>query len=205
MFISDAHRDVLAEVVNIGVGQAAGSLNSILDTHVDLSVPDLKILEKGQLSEELNILGGRSVASVVLRFEGTVPGQAALIFPPESAVNLVNLLMSQESMADYMDLDAMRREALTEIGNIVLNAVLGHFANFLKLNLDYSIPDFMMKSDINSIFHLDKTDEEFVIILAKTHFVMSEHSIGGDILLFFGIDSLKSLIQVVEAVINGET
>lgn len=202
MFISDVQRDVLTEVVNIGVGQAASSLNSILDTHVDLSVPELKIVEKEQLSDELNILGGRSLASVVLRFEGTVPGQAALVFPPESAVNLVNLLMSQESMADYMDLDAMKREALTEIGNIVLNAVMGHFANFLKLSLDYSIPDFMLESDINSIFHLDKTDKEYVIILAKTHFVMSEHSIGGDILLFFGIDSIKSLAKAIENIIN---
>ncbi|MFP4084759.1 MAG: chemotaxis protein CheC [Desulfonatronovibrio sp.] len=202
MFITDMQRDVLTEVVNMGVGQAASSLNSILDTHVELSVPELKIVEKGELSDELSILGGRSLASVVLRFEGTVPGQAALVFPPESAVNLVNLLMSQEGMADYRDLDAMKREALTEIGNIVLNAVMGHFANFLKLNLDYSIPDFMLESDLNGIFHLDRTDKEYVIILAKTHFVMSEHSIGGDILLFFGIDSMKSLAQAIENIIN---
>ncbi|MFW6005567.1 MAG: chemotaxis protein CheC, partial [Desulfonatronovibrionaceae bacterium] len=189
-------------VVNIGVGQAARSLNSILDTHVDLSVPELKIVVQDKVMQEMASLTKSSLASVILRFEGAVPGQAALLFPPESAVNLVNLLVPDKDEIEDLDMDAMRGEALTEIGNIVLNAVLGHFANFLKLNLDYSIPDFMFESDISEIFNLQHVEGEFAIILARTHFVISEHSIAGDILLFFGIDSMNSLVQAIEKVIN---
>ncbi|MCA1742892.1 MAG: chemotaxis protein CheC [Desulfonatronovibrio sp.] len=202
MFFNDLHTDVLTEVVNMGVGQAASSLNSILDTHVDLSVPELKIVYREGGMDELSTLAKVSLASVVLRFEGSVPGQAALLFPPESAVNLVNLLVPDESNMDDMDLDAMRGEALTEIGNIVLNAVMGHFANFLKLNLDYSIPDFMFESDINEIFKLEHVEGEFAVILAKTHFVVSEHAISGDIILFFGIDSMQSLMAAIENVVK---
>ncbi|WP_045214757.1 chemotaxis protein CheC [Desulfonatronovibrio magnus] len=202
MQLSDVHKDVLTEVVNIGVGQAASSLNSILDTHVDLSVPELKIVSQDRVMNELAFLARSSLASVILRFEGAVPGQAALLFPPESAVNLVNLLVPEESNIEDMDLDAMRGEALTEIGNIVLNAVMGHFSNFLKLNLDYSIPDFMFESDINEIFNLNHVEGEFAIILARTHFVVEEHAIAGDILLFFGIDSMKSLTEAIDNVLN---
>lgn len=202
MVFNELHTDVLTEVVNMGVGQAASSLNSILDTHVDLSVPELKIVSRETGMDELSTLANISLASVILRFEGSVPGQAALLFPPESAVNLVNLLVPEESGIEDMDLDAMRGEALTEIGNIVLNAVMGHFANFLKLNLEYSIPDFMFESEINEIFRLDHVEGEFAVILAKTHFVVSEHSISGDILLFFGIDSMQSLMVAIENVVS---
>lgn len=202
MFFNDLHKDVLTEVVNMGVGQAASSLNSILDTHVDLSVPELRIINYGEGIEDLVSLTDVPLASVTLRFEGSVPGQAALLFPPESAVNLVNLLVPEESGMEDIDLDAMRGEALTEIGNIVLNAVMGHFANFLKLHLEYSIPDFMFKSDINEIFRLNQIEGKFVIILAKTRFVVSEHSISGDILLFFGIDSMQGLVRAIENVVS---
>ncbi len=195
--------DALKEVVNIGVGQAANTLNTILDTHVDLSVPELKIVDKGRVMDELESLTGTSLAGVILRFEGTLPGQAALLFPPDSAVNLVNLLVPDEYYHDT-DLDAMRGEALTEIGNIVINAVMGHFSNFLKLNLDYSLPDFRFESNIFDIFNLHQVEGSFAIILAKTHFVVAEHSISGDILLFFGIESMENLIQILEKIINNE-
>ncbi len=203
--LNDLHRDVLTEVINMGVGQGAKSLNTMLSTHVILSVPEIKLLNKETIHEELSYLKHSSLAIVLLRFSGSIPGQAALLFPPESAMNLVRLLVPEEEQEEDSDLDSMRSEALTEIGNIVLNNVMGNFSNFFHLSMEYSLPDFLFEADINDFLESGALDEGYTIILARTHFDVRKHSIAGDIMLFFGISSLENMIQLIEQAIKDQT
>ena len=198
--LNDLHRDALTEIINIGVGQAGNALNTMLAMHVELSVPEIKILQMQEAQKELSPLDDSSLASVVLRFSGSVPGKAALLFPPESALNLVTLLV-QEEPGDT-DLDSMRSEALTEIGNIVLNSVLGNFANFLHMDLEYSLPDFMFETGIHDLLEQEALDAGYAIILAKAHFKVSQHSIAGDILLLFGINSMAELSRLLDMLVK---
>ncbi len=201
--LNELHKDALTEIINIGVGQAGNSLNAMLAMHVELSVPEIRLLQMEQAQEELSLLNTSSLASVVLRFSGPVPGKAALLFPPESALNLVTLLV-QEEPGD-LDLDSMRSAALTEIGNIVLNSVLGNFANFLHMDLEYSLPDFMFESSIHDLLEQDIAENGYAVILAKAHFRVSEHSIAGDILLLFGISSMEELSRLLEIVVKEQS
>ena len=198
--LNDLHRDALTEIINIGVGQAGNALNTMLAMHVELSVPEIKVMQMQEAQKELSPLDNSSLASVVLRFSGSVPGKAALLFPPESALNLVTLLV-QEEPGDT-DLDSMRSEALTEIGNIVLNSVLGNFANFLHMDLEYSLPDFMFETGIHDLLEQEALDAGYAIILAKAHFKVSQHSIAGDILLLFGINSMAELSMLLDMLVK---
>lgn len=197
--LNDLHRDALTEIINIGVGQAGNALNTMLAMHVELSVPEIKVLEPEDVQQELAPLDKSSLATVILRFSGPVPGKAALLFPPESALNLVTLLV-QEEPGDT-DLDSIRSEALTEIGNIVLNSVLGNFANILSMDLEYSLPDFMFETSVHDLLQ-QEGGEGHSIILAKAHFKVREHSIAGDILLLFGINSMTELSSMLDMLVK---
>src|SRR6476469_1162167 len=72
MNLTAYQQDVLQEVVNIGVGRAAGVLDEMLCTHIRLQIPCIKILLPDQLKDKLEErLDGERVSAVGLGFRGS--------------------------------------------------------------------------------------------------------------------------------------
>ena len=90
---------------------------------------------------------GDEVATVHQIFSGPVAGDALLILNYDGALLLADLLCAHQN--DTSRLDPSGQEALTEVGNILLNACLGMFGNLLKVHVSFSVPR----------LHLEKLDE----------------------------------------------
>ncbi len=107
MNVTDYQLDALKELINIGVGRAAGMLNQILDNHVYLQVPDAKILSLMEIQEhKVAEFDVEKLSAVRLLFKGPFSGTASLVFPQDSAGKLVNILTGEEP--DAIDLDKTR-------------------------------------------------------------------------------------------------
>ena len=141
MNITKKQIEGLKELINIGVGRGASVLNTMLDSHIHLDVPSLKIMDSQSFAREIKKFGDHRLAAVELDFKGLFSGSAQLVFPTATASSLVTALAGEESV--HMDMDALRAGTLTEIGNIVLNGVIGSIANLLKLTFDYSVPIYL--------------------------------------------------------------
>jgi len=187
--------DALTELINIGVGRAAGMLNQIIEAHVYLQVPSIKIFSYAHLEQILNYVAATSLSVVRLAFKGSFSGTALLAFPPESASNLVNLLIGEES--DISDLDSIRVGALTEVGNIVLNGVMGSMSNILHERLMYSIPVYI-EDTIDHLLREDNLGADSAIILAETALHIEKLRIQGNIVLLFRVDLFNTLIKALE-------
>jgi len=192
--------DVLQELINIGIGKAAGMLNEMLDTHVILRVPVIRILSQQDLERELGEISRNTLSAVRMGFKGSFSGNALLLFPPDSANNLVSVLTGEESIED--DMDSIRMGTLTEIGNILINCVMGSISNVLGKQLSYSLPSYFEDSLLNMLQQNDDDAGNASIILARTHFIIEKHSINGDIILFFEVGSFDALIESVEQLIE---
>tara|TARA_B110000305_G_C19374156_1_gene606061 strand:- start:211 stop:456 length:246 start_codon:yes stop_codon:yes gene_type:complete len=51
MTFTEEHIDILTEILNIGIGKAANLLNEMMDAHIHIKAPALKILSFKQLME----------------------------------------------------------------------------------------------------------------------------------------------------------
>ena len=111
MTLTDLQRDALCEMVNIGVGRAASILNQMLEHPIHLQVPDVEILPVEELVQAFSTLTDVRLASVQMGFKGTFSGLALLLFPTNSASNLVTLLTGEEPGTP--DLDSLRAATLT--------------------------------------------------------------------------------------------
>ncbi len=192
--IKPYHFDLLQELINIGVGKAACMLNKMVKVHIELQVPRLEFYQLGVLMEDDEFKKIHSLSAVILGFNGTFAGTSALMFPPDSASNLVSIVIGQQDM--QADMDSMRIGTLQEVGNIVLNGVIGSIANILQEPLDYSTLDYC-EGAFNTI--LPEYDlENDTILLARTQFTLEEHSICGDILIVFQVGSFDSLIEALD-------
>ncbi len=187
--------DIITELINIGIGKGASVLNTMIDSPIILTVPFIKILTPLQLEEEIGIHDGKKLSTVNLPFKGNLTGNAQLIFPSESAVKLIDIFAGEES--DSEDMDSIRAGALCEIGNVVLNAVMGSLSNLLKFNLNYTVPNYI-DGFIREILPSSKNFSNVRIIMARAQFKIEKLAVNGDIVLFLEVGSFDKLLEAVD-------
>lgn len=186
--------DALKEIVNIGVGRAAASLNDMLDSPIVLEVPEVRVIDY----EELNKVAGAAAESfscVQLGFKSSFSGTAALVFPQASAVKLVAALTAEEP--DNSGLDGVMAGTLNEVGNIVINCVIGTIGNILERPFDFSLPNYF-HGTLKDLLHIDSTTDLQSILLVKTHFIVQQKHIEGNIFLVFETASFDALLAAID-------
>jgi len=199
MNISDAHLDYIKEVFNIGVGKGAKILNAMLQTHITLNVPEISVLENTddiKLSEE-----NTSLATVNLPFNGPLNGHCKLIFPTDSALKLVKEISGEEKILIEDDFDAITEGVLKEIGNIVLNSVIGVLCNYLEIQLKYSVPVFN-ESMVNDLIRDTFSEDGTVGLLARIHFLIESMDVQGDVMTVFKMGSFSQLLKLIDEKTN---
>ena len=199
MHLTPEQLDALQELLNIGVGRAAGSLNQMLEKPIRLYIPSIRIGPIEELRKEMDakVLGLQ--ASVQLPFHGSFSGSTCLLFPTQRAASLVTILTDEHQ--DQESLNSMKEARLTEIGNIVLNGVMGSLTNVLQHHLTYSIP-FYEETSIHQITQPTISDTPDIVLWAQTRFAIDDYNISGDILLLMGLQDLGCLLQAVNALLQ---
>lgn len=195
--ITPVQIDILKELINIGIGRAAGVLNEMINFHVQLTVPLVKVLTHSALMAEMEEFGSSRVASVQLGFMGPFSGTAALVFPPDSASKLVEVLTGEEPGTP--DLDSVRAGTLTEVGNIVINGVMGSIGNILKQRMSYSLPIYT-EDTINNLLMSASSDFNPMVLLVRTRFNVRQLQVEGNIILLFEVGSFDALIDAIDIV-----
>lgn len=190
--------DALKELINIGVGHGASTLNSMLRSHILLQVPFIKIISLEELRKEMETLGGDQLAAVGLKFKGCFSGTAELVFPSTSASKLITVLTDEDP--GTIDLDSVRAGTLCEVGNIVLNGVMGSISNILQLQLSYTVPSYM-EQGMESLSALADNGDNRAILLARTRFAAEELAIEGDIVLLFEVGGFGTFLDAIDTFI----
>ncbi|MEG3991023.1 chemotaxis protein CheC [Microcoleus sp. S28C3] len=201
MKLSARQLDALQELVNIGIGQAAGVLNDMIDSPIRLQIPHLQILTPTDVQQELEQhLNGEQIAAVQLKFTGSFGGIAQLVFPTNSAAMLVTMLTGEE--VGTHDLDSVKIGTLSEVGNIVINGVMGAISNVLQQRLNYSIPTYS-EGTIASLLRSGGLATDTVVLLAQTSFMIERLQIEGDIILIFNVNSFDTLLTAINQLAGG--
>jgi chemotaxis protein CheC len=191
--------DALQELINIGIGQAANLLNEMVESRIMLEVPTIQILNPVSLQQLLlQRFDGERLAAVRQAFKGSFNGTAELMFPRQSASTLVAVLTGEA--LDSPDLDVVKIGTLSEIGNIVINGVLGTISNLLASHLEFSLPIYVEDSVTNIVQSYNFRDS--TVILAQARFKVEQLEIIGDIVLIFEVTSFDALIEAIDKAIK---
>jgi len=129
---TDLQLDALRELANIGSGNAATALSSLLGRTIDVSVPSAVALP---LADAVDAVGApdAEVTGVVLPVGGDLEAMVLLLFPPADADELCGLLGVEPG-------SEVGLSALGEIGNILGSSYIGALASMVGLVLEPSPP-----------------------------------------------------------------
>ncbi len=195
MQLTEEQIDALKELINIGVGRATSVLNEMVDAYIKLQIPNIKVLTAQELQQELQQRFDDDILSAVqLSFNGSFRGMAELVFPRESASALVAILTGDD--LNSPDLDAVKIGTLSEVGNIIINGVMGTISNVLKQHMNYGLPQYT-EDKIDNLLSSDIQSND-AILLAQTRFIIEELQIIGDIILIFEVRSFDALLVAIE-------
>ena len=132
--------DAFREFVNIGVGKSAECLNKMFSSHISLNIPEIDLLQNSQTIRIKEINNCSNYSSVAMAFNGDLHGRAFLIFTSNSVNKLVSCLMDIDP--DSLEFKNAKTGVVTEIGNIVINSLVGSISNILQINIDYLMPKY---------------------------------------------------------------
>lgn len=135
--VSTTYFDVLKEIGNIGAGNATTALASMLQSKVDMKVPNVMVVEFKDVG---TLLGGeeQEMAGAYLGVEGDITGSILFLTKKEAALGVAKKLLG-EYCGD--ELGEMECSAVKEVSNIITGSYLNALATLTGLTIYPSVPD----------------------------------------------------------------
>lgn len=193
MNLDDLDLDALTEIFNLGVGQAAHAFSQIAGDAVSLTVPRVSVLSHEAVSQHLADSGHTSVSAVRQRFSGTIHSEAVLMFPADRGLQLVQMMVGGDLPLDQ--LAEMEQEALSEIGNILLNSVMASVADALQIELDGSLPTVEL-SQVGTVLRSSGASGG-VVLLIDIQFEVAAREVQGLLAFLLDVASQDALERLI--------
>ncbi|MHC1756174.1 MAG: chemotaxis protein CheC [Methanosarcina sp.] len=199
--LSDFEYGALKEIGNIGIGNSAVSLSSLVNSFVSTRVLDIKF----GLIENIPKVAGFSespVMGTLMRIKEDLNGYILVFFSENSAESLCLSLSGEEGKRDLTD--PTNLSLIEEISHILAGTYVNSLAKFLKLNLSISTPCAAYDMS-DSIFNSAVTEmgyiADFALIL-DAEFLIKEKKINGNVLTLLDPVSLSHLLKKINSMVN---
>lgn len=193
--MSDEYFDVLKELGNIGAGNATTALSQMMQCKVDMSVPQVRLMEFKELGK---IMGGEEIimAGIYLGIEGDIAGSIMFLLEKQAARHLVDKLMGMSMEGE--EFSEMEFSALKEVGNIITAAYLNSLSSLTGLRIQPSVPDLTvdMAGAILSVPAIEFGALGDKMLLIQTQF-FDEMVLDGYFILVPNLDSYGKILSVL--------
>ncbi|MBQ4225394.1 MAG: chemotaxis protein CheC [Oscillospiraceae bacterium] len=193
--LNDVQIDTLKEIGNIGQGNAASALSSIMGKMIDISVPNVKILD---FDKTVKYLGGEEqlVVGILFGITGEINGMLIQVLSETAACGMVNPLMN-DNISSLSELNNMNRSCLEEIGNILAGSYINAIASLTGMTIDISVPSLTidMAGAILSVPAVKFSMIGDKVLLIDDSFIIDNGELKSNIILIPEIESLSVLFS----------
>lgn len=197
--LNDIQIDVLREIGNIGAGNAATALATILDEKVEMSLPVVKIVD---FNSAVRILGNAEdlVVGVLVNFSGEAHGMIMFLLSMADAKEITSLLVRDEydtEENDGMTLSSLKLSAIKEIGNILSSSYIDSIATLTGLKISISVPHIAidMAGAIMSVPIIEFGALGDKVMYIEENFNGKTNSLRSHIIMFAEIETLKVIME----------
>lgn len=196
--LSDMQYDLLKELFNLGIGSAANSLSQLVNQEVVLSVPSIIIETSEQLAKRLG--EDNDVFSVSQEMDGPFTMNSLIVFTPEDSFDVVKLMLdphlSDETLAE------LQSEAMSEIGNIVLNACISVIAEALGESFAIQLPIFRDSNAANMLEATMKSKSDQLLSIF-VNMELKNNKVNGHLVFILNTDSMGNLYKTLNSMLEG--
>lgn len=188
--------DVLRELGNIGMGNAASSLAQMLSNKVEMAVPKADLVEKETAADYLHKLQTTSLG-IVLTLQGDLKGSIIHIFRKSFAERVINFFFPA-AIDSISDIDEMCMSVISEVGNITsasyVNAIAAMTGLFIDISTPLQCPN-LAEAVLNPSATNGGTDFSDKVLLIDNSFFIDREEIKSNLIFLPEVDSLNLIFE----------
>lgn len=192
---NDMHMDVMREIGNIGAGNACTALSSLLGRMIDMSVPNVQLVDSKVASE---YLGGTDNVVLGIRVDVKVDltGMMFHVVNKKFAEKIINTFYPKE-LTSVAELDDMDASVLNEMANITSGAYASAIASLAGFVVDIGTPS-QTSATVKDILMVPVNEigngSDQIIVIDET-FIMNEEQLKSNMILVLDPESLEKLFN----------
>jgi len=193
--LSEDQRDALAEIVNIGMGQAGAALAQVLGEFVILSVPRIRLVDSQAVPETLaELVGAETIVSAIRQpFHNHLHGEAIVVYDEHGCRDLADIMGHDECTDERVE-----QELLLDIGNILAGASLKGVAEQLQAELTFSPPSILATHvPVERLLNPETLDWSYSLLI-EVNFTLEARRFKGHLLIMLSEDSIDTLVQDID-------
>jgi flagellar motor switch protein FliN/FliY len=134
--MSDLDEDVLGEIGNISFGSAATALSTILNKKVEITTPQVHLVNRNNLSEEFPV----PHVSVLVNYTEGFQGSCMLVIKTRDASVIANLMMGGDGTNPAEQISDMEMSAVQEAMNQMMGSSSTAMSTVFNRRIDISPP-----------------------------------------------------------------
>ena len=195
--MTELERDVVREILNIGLARAADSFAVIAQEKVLLEVPSLDLMPGNGILDMVREIQQTNVA-IQSDIRGEFNGTTLMFFSGQHIQRLSRVCLRMDTPASTA-IDEMQESLLLEISNSITGALVTQLANILKARI-YGAPPTAPHGDIADSLHnllAAQPQVQPLIFSVITQFSDKENSVELPLMLFFDRPTFEKILEII--------
>ncbi|MBD2720867.1 chemotaxis protein CheC [Hymenobacter sp. BT189] len=196
--MTDLERDIIREILNIGLARAADSFAVIAQERVLLEVPNIDLLMSEDIMRKVREYQSRHVA-IQSDIRGDFNGTTLMFFSGQHIQRLSRVCLRMNA-PEALEVNELQESLLLEISNIITGALVTQLANILKANI-YGAPPTAPRGDIADMMQnlLPQQQLQPLIFSVITQFSDKDNMVELPLMLFFDRVTFAKILEIIRS------
>ena len=196
--MTELERDIIREILNIGLARAADSFAVIAQERVLLEVPNIDLLMSDDILHRVRDYQTSHVP-IQSDIRGDFNGTTLMFFSGQHVQRLSRVCLRMQT-TESLELNELQESLLLEISNIITGALVTQLANILKANI-YGAPPIAPKGDIaeNLQSLLPEQQLQPLIFSVITQFSDRDNTVELPLMLFFDRVTFGKILEIIRS------
>ena len=196
--MTELERDIIREILNIGLARAADSFAVIAQERVLLEVPSIDLLMSNDILERVREYQSRHVP-IQSDIRGDFNGTTLMFFSGQHVQRLSRVCLRMQT-TESLEVNELQESLLLEISNIITGALVTQLANILKANI-YGAPPVAPRGDIAETMQSLVPEQQLqpLIFSVITQFSDRDNMVELPLMLFFDRVTFEKILEIIRS------
>ncbi|MET4073423.1 chemotaxis protein CheC [Hymenobacter sp. UYCo722] len=196
--MTELERDIIREILNIGLARAADSFAVIAQERVLLEVPSIDLLMSNDILAKVREYQSRHVP-IQSDIRGDFNGTTLMFFSGQHVQRLSRVCLRMQT-TETLEVNELQESLLLEISNIITGALVTQLANILKANI-YGAPPVAPRGDIAESMQNLVPEQQLqpLIFSVITQFSDRDNMVELPLMLFFDRVTFEKILEIIRS------
>lgn len=196
--MTELERDIIREILNIGLARAADSFAVIAQERVLLEVPNIDLLISDDILRRIRDYQSKHVP-IQSDIRGDFNGTTMMFFSGQHIQRLSRVCLRLKT-DESLEVNELQESLLLEISNIITGALVTQLANILKANI-YGAPPTAPHGDIAETMQtlLPQQQLQPLIFSVITQFSDKDNMVELPLMLFFDRATFGKILDIIRS------